>query len=102
MLLHVPLPGRLRELTAACPSRAFCTAHGTAGIWLWRVWERTIVHVYSYLIHIPRHASSILRGRARMVTVLAVSLLWFLVYARKHSHLGRHEHVGLETEEPQP
>lgn len=33
---------------------------------------------------------------------VAVSLLWFLLYSRKHSHLGRHEHVGLETEEPQP
>jgi APA family basic amino acid/polyamine antiporter len=30
---------------------------------------------------------------------VAVALLWYLVYARSHSHLGRHEHVGLEAKE---
>ena len=32
----------------------------------------------------------------------AVAIVWYLVYARSHSHLGKHEHVGLEVEEPQP
>jgi basic amino acid/polyamine antiporter, APA family len=29
---------------------------------------------------------------------LAVAFLWYFVYARKHSHLGRHEHVGLAAD----
>ena len=33
---------------------------------------------------------------------VVVAVIWYLVYARTHSHLGRHEHVGLEAEEPQP
>ena len=33
---------------------------------------------------------------------VAVAVVWYLVYARSHSHLGKHEHVGLEAEEPQP
>ena len=41
----------------------------------------------------------------RMVTLyvfviwIAVALVWYFVYARGHSHLGRHEHVGLATED---
>jgi len=26
---------------------------------------------------------------------VAVAGVWYVFYARKHSHLGRHEHVGL-------
>ena len=29
----------------------------------------------------------------------AVVLAWYFLYSRKHSHLGRHEHVGLIKEE---
>ena len=30
----------------------------------------------------------------------AVVLAWYFAYSRKHSHLGRHEHVGLIKDEP--
>ena len=30
----------------------------------------------------------------------AVVLAWYFAYGRKHSHLGRHEHVGLIKDEP--
>ena len=30
----------------------------------------------------------------------AVVLAWYFAYGRKHSHLGRHEHVGLIRDEP--
>ncbi|ORA34649.1 amino acid permease [Mycobacterium aquaticum] len=35
---------------------------------------------------------------------VGLALVWYFVYARSHSHLGRHEHVGLDAakEEPQP
>ncbi len=33
---------------------------------------------------------------------ILVALVWYLVYARGHSHLGRHEHVGLAAENPRP
>jgi basic amino acid/polyamine antiporter, APA family len=33
---------------------------------------------------------------------IAVAFVWYLVYARSHSHLGRHEHVGLATGEETP
>jgi basic amino acid/polyamine antiporter, APA family len=29
----------------------------------------------------------------------AVVLAWYFAYGRKHSHLGRHEHVGLIKDE---
>jgi APA family basic amino acid/polyamine antiporter len=32
----------------------------------------------------------------------AVVLLWYFVYGMKHSHLGRHEHVGLMEGEDEP
>jgi APA family basic amino acid/polyamine antiporter len=28
---------------------------------------------------------------------ISVAFVWYLAYSRKHSHLGRHEHVGLAT-----
>ena len=40
----------------------------------------------------------------RLVTIyvfvvwVAIAFIWYLVYARNHSHLGRHEHVGLTAE----
>jgi APA family basic amino acid/polyamine antiporter len=30
----------------------------------------------------------------------AVVVIWYFAYGRKHSHLGRHEHVGLIKDEP--
>jgi len=30
----------------------------------------------------------------------AVVVVWYFAYGRKHSHLGRHEHVGLIKDEP--
>jgi APA family basic amino acid/polyamine antiporter len=33
---------------------------------------------------------------------IAVAFVWYFVYARKHSHLGRHEHVGLTADGTQP
>ena len=33
---------------------------------------------------------------------VAVALLWYAVYGYKHSHLGRHEHVGLIHDEETP
>ena len=30
-----------------------------------------------------------------LVPTLAVAGIWYFFYAMKHSHLGRHEHVGL-------
>ena len=44
----------------------------------------------------------------RLITIyvfviwVALAFVWYLVYARKHSHLGRHEHVGLTAQEDQP
>jgi APA family basic amino acid/polyamine antiporter len=44
----------------------------------------------------------------RLITIyvfviwVALAFVWYLVYARKHSHLGRHEHVGLIAQEDQP
>jgi basic amino acid/polyamine antiporter, APA family len=44
----------------------------------------------------------------RLITIyvfviwVALAFVWYLVYARKHSHLGRHEHVGLAVEEGRP
>ena len=35
------------------------------------------------------------------VVWVAVALLWYAVYGMKHSHLGRHEHVGL-SDDPTP
>ena len=31
----------------------------------------------------------------------AVVLIWYFAYGIKHSHLGRHEHVGLIHDEPE-
>lgn len=42
-----------------------------------------------------------------MITLLvfviwsAVVLVWYFTYGLKHSHLGRHEHVGLIHDEPE-
>jgi APA family basic amino acid/polyamine antiporter len=33
---------------------------------------------------------------------VAFAFIWYLVYARKHSHLGRHEHVGLTADGTEP
>ena len=33
---------------------------------------------------------------------VAVALLWYAFYGYKHSHLGRHEHVGLIHDEETP
>jgi basic amino acid/polyamine antiporter, APA family len=33
---------------------------------------------------------------------VALAFVWYLLYARHHSHLGRHEHVGLIAETDQP
>ena len=33
---------------------------------------------------------------------VAFAFIWYLLYARKHSHLGRHEHVGLTADGTQP
>jgi basic amino acid/polyamine antiporter, APA family len=33
---------------------------------------------------------------------VAVAFVWYLFYARNHSHLGRHEHVGLAAGEETP
>ena len=33
---------------------------------------------------------------------VAVALIWYFVYGIKHSHLGRHEHVGLIDDEDGP
>jgi hypothetical protein len=30
----------------------------------------------------------------------AIVIAWYFAYGRKHSHLGRHEHVGLIKDEP--
>jgi basic amino acid/polyamine antiporter, APA family len=30
----------------------------------------------------------------------AVVIAWYFAYGRSHSHLGRHEHVGLIKDEP--
>ncbi len=43
----------------------------------------------------------------RLITIyvfviwVALAFVWYVVYARKHSHLGRHEHVGLLAQEDQ-
>jgi basic amino acid/polyamine antiporter, APA family len=43
----------------------------------------------------------------RLITIyvfvvwVALAFVWYLVYARKHSHLGRQEHVGLAAQEDQ-
>jgi APA family basic amino acid/polyamine antiporter len=33
---------------------------------------------------------------------IAVAFLWYFFYSRNHSHLGRHEHVGLAAEGTEP
>jgi APA family basic amino acid/polyamine antiporter len=33
---------------------------------------------------------------------IAVAVAWYFLYSRQHSHLGKHEHVGLAAEESQP
>jgi len=44
----------------------------------------------------------------RLITIyvfviwVALAFVWYLLYARHHSHLGRHEHVGLIAETDQP
>jgi APA family basic amino acid/polyamine antiporter len=44
----------------------------------------------------------------RVVTIyvfliwVAVAMVWYAVYGYRHSHLGRHEHVGLIHDQPQP
>jgi APA family basic amino acid/polyamine antiporter len=43
-------------------------------------------------------------SQLRLVTIyvfviwVAVAFVWYFIYARKHSHLGKHEHVGLAAE----
>ena len=39
---------------------------------------------------------------AVFVVWVAVVLIWYYSYGSRHSHLGRHEHVGLAAEEPRP
>jgi hypothetical protein len=42
-------------------------------------------------------------GRPTLLVFLvwtAIVLAWYFAYVRKHSHLGRHEHVGLIKDEP--
>jgi basic amino acid/polyamine antiporter, APA family len=51
---------------------------------LWIIYNLRIVTLYVFVIWI------------------AVALVWYLVYARGHSHLGKHEHVGLAAEDTQP
>ncbi|MCC9186346.1 amino acid permease [Mycolicibacterium mageritense] len=51
---------------------------------LWIIYNLRVVTLYVFVIWV------------------AVAILWYLVYARSHSHLGRHERVGLEAEEPKP
>jgi APA family basic amino acid/polyamine antiporter len=47
-------------------------------------------------------------GGLRPITILvfviwvAVAFVWYFVYSRHHSHLGRHEHVGLAAEDNTP
>jgi APA family basic amino acid/polyamine antiporter len=31
---------------------------------------------------------------------VAIVLVWYFLYGLNHSHLGRHEHVGLIKDEP--
>lgn len=44
----------------------------------------------------------------RLITIyvfliwVAVAFLWYFFYSRKHSHLGRHEHVGLAAQSTEP
>jgi basic amino acid/polyamine antiporter, APA family len=33
---------------------------------------------------------------------IGVAITCYFLYSRKHSHLGRHEHVGLAAEDSQP
>ena len=47
---------------------------------LWIVLDLRPVTIYVFLIWV------------------AVALIWYFAYGRHHSHLGRHEHVGLATE----
>ena len=51
---------------------------------LWIIYNLRIVTLYVFVIWI------------------AVALVWYFVYARGHSHLGRHEHVGLAAEDTRP
>ena len=48
---------------------------------LWIIYNLRVVTLYVFVIWI------------------AVALVWYFAYARGHSHLGRHEHVGLATED---
>ena len=51
---------------------------------LWIIYNLRIVTLYVFVIWI------------------AVALVWYFVYARGHSHLGKHEHVGLAAEDTRP
>ena len=51
---------------------------------LWIIYNLRVVTLYVFVIWI------------------AVALVWYFAYARGHSHLGRHEHVGLATEDTTP
>ena len=51
---------------------------------LWIIYNLRVVTLYVFVIWI------------------AVALVWYFVYARGHSHLGRHEHVGLAAEDTRP
>ena len=55
----------------------------------------------------PRPRSAVttgcgLAGLAGLLIWVAVAFLWYFFYSRHHSHLGRHEHVGLSTEDSKP
>ncbi|HET9565255.1 MAG TPA: amino acid permease [Mycobacterium sp.] len=50
---------------------------------LWIIYNLRVVTLYVFVIWV------------------GVAVIWYLIYARGHSHLGRHEHVGLEAEDTQ-
>ena len=51
---------------------------------LWIVYNLRIVTLYVFVFWV------------------GVAVIWFLIYARSHSHLGRHEHVGLAAGDETP
>jgi basic amino acid/polyamine antiporter, APA family len=51
---------------------------------LWIVLDLRPVTIYVFLIWV------------------AVAMVWYFFYGRHHSHLGRHEHVGLAAGEETP
>ena len=51
---------------------------------LWIIYNLRPITIYVFLIWV------------------AVAFVWYFFYSRHHSHLGRHEHVGLAAEDTQP